>query len=280
MMDAADLRSLLQARGVVVLSGAVHSVADLERLTQSWFDRFHQPPKRMDARNDSQDGFTSRVGVAGYLLGHAEAYYRPCLPAPDVCLFWCQRAPAVAGGETTWVDGAALFNALPAPLAQRLVREQLVYESRWDRSRWQQEFHVHDEDGLKALLDADPSCRYTLDAQGELHLHYQTSALMTGNDGVRRFINGVLAHLPAISHRRYAGNVYCKPSNRIHWEGGGLIHDDALNSIIDAHDAVLNEHRWNDGDLLILDNHRVLHGRQPMARADDRVIYSRFGYWA
>jgi alpha-ketoglutarate-dependent taurine dioxygenase len=42
----------------------------------------------------------------------------------------------------------------------------------------------------------------------------------------------------------------------------------------------LHKHRWRDGDVLFIDNHRFLHGRELMDGESERVIYSRFGYWS
>lgn len=278
-MESFDWRARLDAQGVLVIHDFVQSVAHFERLSRAWFPRFHQPATRVNARSASRDGYTSQVSMAGYLLGHAEGYYRPCLPPPDVCVFWCERAPSVLGGETTWIDAAALFQALPGALGQRLLHEPVVYEAQWDLERWQAEFSVENVQQLEKLLNADPRCRYTIRADGVLHLLFQVHAAHVGRDGVARFLNGLLAHLPVVSHSRYAGNTFCRPVNQMHWATGGVLKVDEIAAIIDAHDSALKKHRWRDGDLLVLDNHRVLHGREAMMGPDQRVIYSRFGYW-
>ncbi len=152
--SSAELKKHLSLSGVVIWRGVVHTLSELERLTQSWFGRFHQPATRVDSREKSLDGYTSRVGTAGYLLGHAEGYYRPCIPQPDVCVFWCQQAPRILGGETTFIDGSALYLKLPSALASRLEEEGIVYEALWPMARWQAEFGVNDSTALKTLLKA------------------------------------------------------------------------------------------------------------------------------
>lgn len=278
--DPVELKAQLQSSGCILFRNLVHSVGQLETITRDWFGRFHQPATRVNTRGVSVDGYTSQVGTVGNLLGHSEGYYRPCFPPPDVCVFWCKRAPRVQGGETTWLDGAELFNALPANLAERMLQEPIVYESLWSSDRWQAEFNVSDVTALKSLLDADSRCRYSLKEMGnELHLFFRNPGVLTDALGATRFINGLLAHLPDVRHPKYQGKVYHKPENLMHWGDGGQLDNETIHAMIDAHDSVLHKHRWQDGDLLVLDNHQIMHGRAVMTEPDERVIFSRFGYW-
>jgi len=92
-----------------------------------------------------------------------------------------------------------------------------------------------------------------------------------------------LAHLDIIDHPRYQGmSTYCKLGNRMHWGRGGQIETEVINQLLDVHDAVLRKHRWVNGDILVLDNHRLWHGRELLleAETEERLIYSRFGYWS
>ncbi len=275
-----ELRTRLAIEQVILLRDPQMSMSYFETLLASQCRAFHQPGTRINECQNSQDGYSSKVGQDNYLLGHAEGYYRPVLPPPDVCIFWCQSAPKVTGGETFWIDGSELYQALPYRLAQRLDTEGVIYEATWPIQRWQAEFRVADILSLRQLLDTDTRCRYELSSEGELHLFFKTNPIMTGSDGVKRFINGMLAHLPEIKHPRYqALPVYYKTSNKIHWGNGGLICHNDINQILDAHDALLHKHRWMDSDVLLLNNHYVLHGRVNMSMPSERVIFSRFGYW-
>lgn len=277
--DRARMLSWLKQDGCVCVRGLVNSVEQFEFLTTSWCRHFHQPATRVSARGRSEDGYSSQVSQNGRLLAHAEAYYRPALPPPDICMFWCEVAPAVHGGETSWFDGAEFHDALPPAVAQRMESEGVVYEAFWPPARWQAEFGVHEVSEVRRLLSADHRCRYTFSDSGDLHLFFKVNPIVLGADGRKRFINGILAHLPKINHPRYLDeSIYCKPTNRMHWGAGGEIHADVINLILDAHDSVLRKHRWMSGDLLIVDNHRVMHGRESMAEGGERVIFSRFAH--
>ena len=58
---------------------------------------------------------------------------------------------------------------------------------------------------------------------------------------------------------------------------GEPLSDELDCALIDAHDAVQQRHRWRAGDLLVIDNTRVMHGREMTAEPCERVIISRFG---
>lgn len=274
-----QLAALLGQHGRILLRGA-ENLSAVEVLSRRTFARFHQPATRANLRSQDGDGFSSQVGKDTRLLGHAESYYRPCLPPPDVCIFYCEKAPVVAGGETFLIDGAELFRVLPSSIAQRLEIEGIVYECTWLPDRWAVEFGVSDVDDLRRLLDADSCCDYSVNDEQILHLFFKAPAIRVDTHGHRIFINGMLTHLPHIEHRRYADFfTYARPSNRIHWGGGGLLDNDTVCQLIDAHDHVLQKHRWRDGDVLLIDNHRFLHGRELTCGEGERIIYSRFGYW-
>ena len=192
--DRASMLDRLQRSGCLCLRGAVHSLAQFEAVTGRWLRQFHQPATRVSTRERSDDGFTSQVAKTGRLLAHAEAYYRPCVPPPDICVFWCEVALSVAGGETSWFDGAEFHDALPAAVAQRLEAEGIVYEALWPVTRWQAEFGVLSIPNLRCLLDADQRCVYTLSGDGDLHLKFKVNPIVVAADGSKRFVNGMLAH--------------------------------------------------------------------------------------
>ncbi len=273
------ISALLSEHGAAVVRGGEFTVATLELLTRRLFRQFHQPATRADLRWATGDGYSSKVRKDTRLLAHAEAYYRPCISPPDVCVFFCEKAPQVSGGETFIIDGNELYNALPSDMAHRLETEGIIYESFWSRERWQAEFHTSDVNVLRDMLDRDGRCQYELLQDDELHLFFKTQPILYDQLGRKYFINGMLAHLHQVDHSRYENvPIFTRPSNRVYWGGGRLVDNTDICRLIDAHDTVMYKHRWLDGDVLLIDNHFVLHGREWMESPGERIIYSRFGY--
>lgn len=277
--NPADLKERLEAQGWLVIRDAVRSVEQFEHISKLWFSQFHRSATRHDRNQSSQDGLSLQVRSSGHLLAHAEGYYRPCLPPPDVGLLWCKTAPKGPGGETSLFDGAAFFNALPRTIAERLENEKVIYELSWPKDRWNLEFSTSSIEHIRDVFTKNGNIFFEFDANENLHIHYHAEALVEDAHGQKRFINGLLAHLPSVTHPIYVGNVVTRPQNRVFWQDMTPWDSVDIDSIIDAHDHVMQRHRWQDGDLLIVNNHTHLHGRVALAKPEAREIFSRFAYW-
>ena len=69
------------------------------------------------------------------------------------------------------------------------------------------------------------------------------------------------------------------PSNEVSWADGRAFSRSDINAVIDVHDALKAGQPWVVGDLLVLDNRRVLHGRNEQESSRPRTLLSRFGFW-
>jgi alpha-ketoglutarate-dependent taurine dioxygenase len=275
--DPAQLKEQIEDGGAILLRGYRWDLAAFEALTLGLCDRFHEVGTRVRLRQPG-DGYTSEVFRENFtLLGHSEGTYRPWPPPPEVCIFGCITPPAVPGGETLVVDGVAFARALSAELRQRLLESGVRYESHWGRERWQAEFGVADTPALHALLRQLPGVRYAVEGE-HLHLLYTTAALAPTPSGDLAFANGVLAHLSHIAHPRYGkARVHANGSNRVYFGDGSELDDAVINHLIDVHDRIAHPHRWQAGEVLILDNRRFMHGRRMTTVPCERVLVSRFG---
>ena len=278
--NPSDLRERLDAQGWLIIRDEVRSVAQFEKVSKLWFSQFHMSATRHDRDQSSPDGLSLKVRSSGHLLAHAEAYYRPCLPPPDVGLLWCKTAPKGVGGETSLFDGAAFFDALPTAIAERLDNEKVVYELSWPKDRWILEFSTSSAEQLSNLFLRNENIFFDFETNEHLHLHYHAEAVTEDNQGKKRFVNGLLAHLPSVTHPNYVGNVFTRPHNRVFWQDMSPWGSIDIDPIIDAHDHVLQRHRWQEGDLLMINNRTHLHGRVALATPEPREIFSRFAYWS
>lgn len=265
--------------GVVLLRASekvgLHS---FEALTKYFCDVFHDVGTRQKLLIPSGDGYTSEVFRQNFiLLGHTEGSYRPIPLPPEVCFFMCQT-PAGVGGETTLVDGAEMLELLPTWLVEKFLREGVIYECLWDRARWQAELKVDSVKNLYQLLSTQLEIKYQILADDLLHVKFPLPAVTYSLCGKKVFANAILAHLPYINHPQYSGApVYCNPNNKVYFGDGGIISDDVVNVLINAHDKVLYRHAWVAEDILIIDNTRYMHGRTTAADMGERIIISRFG---
>jgi hypothetical protein len=214
------------------------------------------------------------------LLGHSERAYRPCRSMPDYCFFLCMEAPASEhyGGSTTLVDGQQMIAELPPELLARLCHEGVIYSMEWGPDRWQQEFGVSCRDELERLLEAASDVSFRL-REESLSLRWQTSPfLRSWSNGKEAFANGILAHLPSIPHQELAAqHTYCNPTNKVFWGSGELMNDASVCQLINAHERCVIAPPWRKGEILILDNLRIMHGRRLLHFSSTRRIIGRFG---
>jgi hypothetical protein len=198
--NPSDLKEKLDAQGWLIIRDEVCSVEQFEQVSKLWFSQFHTSATRHDRNQSSPDGLSLQVRSSGHLLAHAEGYYRPCLPPPDVGLLWCKTAPQGAGGETSLFDGAAFFDALPTAIAERLEKENVIYELSWPKDRCNLEFSTSSVEQLVKMFEVNKSISFNFNIDEHLHLHYHAKAVTEDTLGRRRFINGFLAHLPLVTH--------------------------------------------------------------------------------
>ena len=273
-------KQVLDEKGEVLLRGLKLDQLTFESFTTLFCQHFFRVTSRENYRQKSGDGFTTIAPPENFtLLGHSEVQYVPCIKTPDTGFFFCQAAPNVAGGESFFIDGGAMFQSLPVELQDRLKHQNIIYEFLWEPQRWQAQYNIKTEEELHNVLRTIKNIRYTL-KEGWLHVFYTASAIAKLKDGSIAFSNAILPHLPYIDHPRYVGKtVYTKGTNQIYWENGEAFSTETVNQLIDAHDKHKHCHVWENNDLLIFDNFRYLHGREEMVTFSERTILTRFGYF-
>jgi alpha-ketoglutarate-dependent taurine dioxygenase len=274
-----DLKDEFLNKGFVIINSQTMDLDNFEFFTKKFSSHFHNVGIRSSLKDKTGDGYTTHTRNNNFiLLGHSEGMYRPYPPPPDLCFFMCVISPKSLGGETTFADSVQLLNNLPLDLKNKLITLGVIYQSLWEPSRWQAEFGVESENSLRMILDALPECNYSMERE-ILNIRSHMKAVHLTRQGFWGFTNGILAHLPSINHPRYSElPVYTNSNNSIYFGNGDKFSDVEINQMIDVYDQTMIKHRWSDGDILILDNMRFLHGRLNTEKDCERLILSRFGW--
>lgn len=268
----------LRQSGAVLLRGFSSSLAEFQLFSGKFCPDFHQVGTRRAVDDAQSDGHTSEVPHRNFnLFAHSEGTYRPIPPPPELCFFNCVQAPDCKGGETLLFDGCRFLEKLPGELRHRFAQQGIIYQAVWDTKRWQTEFRVDSLAQLDLLLENHPKCRYRV-LGDDIEVRCQMPAIQRSLGGLAAFANGLLAHLPHISHPRWQDrNTYSKATNRVFFGDGEEISDALINTLIDIQDEIAVAHSWLADDLLILDNKRTMHGRCMTEGESSRQIRSRFG---
>ena len=218
---------------------------------------------------------TVTAGSAGIAL-HREASYAPAAPA--LLMFHCVRA-AADGGETTVCDGVRLLDALPAPLRRFAEDARIVWENDVADGRWQRMCGADEPDAALAATEAwhrmlMPWESLSVGFTGRsmtvcLGTRCVTPALF---DGTPTFCNSVL-----LMATHPGGDSYVEEHLRLRMADGTPFPADVLDAIAGVAEAHTEAVPWRAGDIVVVNNTRMMHGRRPFTDPRRRILV-RTGY--
>ncbi|MFF3429323.1 TauD/TfdA family dioxygenase [Streptomyces sp. NPDC002602] len=202
---------------------------------------------------------------------------------PSLMLFGCVQAPE-EGGATTVADSTAVLEALPGELTDRFEREGwLLTRSYNDEigASVAEAFGTEDRDVI-ARHCRDNAIDFDWLPDGTLRTTQRRSAVVRHPIGGQRCWFNQIAFLnewtldPEI--REYLADEYGAdglPFNTLHGNGEPLTEDTVrrINSVYEAHTV---RRPWQTGDLLLLDNLRTAHAREPF-RGPRNVVVAMAG---
>ncbi len=200
------------------------------------------------------------------LLWHNEDSFRAQWPAH--LWFACAR-PADTGGETTVADSRTILAALGAA-GERMAREGVMYVRRFGDGlgqSWEHVFGTADpaevearcaEQGIDAAWDGDRLVTRTIlpvvfrhprtgaDCWVGQVLHFHPAAL---SDAARTSLSALYGDDALPRDCRHAD--------------GSPIPDDVVHALVERYEETERACRWEPGDVLVVDNVLVAHGRRP-----------------
>ena len=199
---------------------------------------------------------------------HHELSY--ALEFPGLLLFACLTAPA-GGGATAVADGPAVLRALPAGLVQRFEREGWVLTRNYNEdigASVEQAFGTGDRHAVESYCRAN-AIEFDWQPGGGLRTRQRRSAVVRHPVTGQRCWFNQIAFLnertidPEV--REYLVEVYGQdglPFTTLFGNGDPVGADvvDLLNATYEAHTA---REPWQAGDLLLVDNIRTAHSREP-----------------
>jgi alpha-ketoglutarate-dependent taurine dioxygenase len=217
------------------------------RFSTATLGRVHAGQNR---RKVAADEATSTVDLGKQHVGpHAEMGYSPI--RPDLLWFYCARPPA-DGGETTLFDGEDVWLKLPERLREKCASHDLIYS--FDESGpelWPLFTGVAaDRDETLELLAALPGVSYVARDNGKIDIAYQVPAApLSRYHGVPAFANSIIPS--ESSGVTFADGTPVRSADRL--------------SILDTCEELVTLVEWQRGDVVMVDNSRMMHGRRPFS---------------
>jgi alpha-ketoglutarate-dependent taurine dioxygenase len=222
------------------------------------------------ARRAYPDGVysASKWPASQQMCMHHELSY--ALEFPRTMLFACLVAPAT-GGATAVADGPAVLAALPAELVSRFEREGWVLTRNYNEdigASVADAFGTDDRGAVERYCRANAT-EFEWQPDGGLRTRQRRSAVVRHPQTGQRCWFNQIAFLnertidPEI--REYLVDVYGADGLPFTtcFGHGDPIGADIVQLLNEAYEAHTVREPWQDGDLLIVDNVRTAHGREP-----------------
>lgn len=264
-IDVAAVRATLERDGALLLRGFATTLNSFGDLTAALCSSsvFNESPHRdlLDKRSGVQ---TVNKGGDPFPL-HPELSREPW--RPDVCMFACLGAPGV-GGQTNVCDGIAVVEGLSSSLRAEVEDRKLIYIQRAL------------PEVLKFWLGTEtPSDEQLTNPPASSPYQFRRA-----QGGVLRvftrpvFEQTAFQDKPAWANFLLFARDYLRKRNIPLLEGVGEFPDEWLDEIRQVTRRHTYAHRWQTGDVLVVDNSRFMHGRRAIADAEERRIATSFGY--
>jgi alpha-ketoglutarate-dependent taurine dioxygenase len=208
---------------------------------------------------------------------HHELSY--VLEPPGRMLFACLSAPT-AGGATAVADAPSVLDALPPDLVQRFEREGWLLTRTYNDeigATIEESFGTADRDAVEAYCRAH-AIEFDWQPDGALRTRQRRSAVVRHPVTGRRCWFNQIAFLNewtiAPEVREYLVDIYGDdglPFNTRFGDGDPIGEDvvTVLNEVYEAHTV---REPWQAGDLMLVDNVRTAHSREPFEGTREVVV--------
>ncbi|RRR86289.1 TauD/TfdA family dioxygenase [Streptomyces sp. RP5T] len=189
---------------------------------------------------------------------------------PGLLLFACLEAPA-SGGATPLADASAVLRDLPRELVSRFERDGWLLTRAYHEeigASVEEAFGTDDRDAVERYCRRH-AIEFAWQDDGSLRTRQRRGAVLRHPDGGPPCWFNQIAFLnewttePEV--REYLVDMYGAdglPFNT-RFGDGSPIDADVVRTINEVYDAHTVRAPWQDGDLLLVDNIRTAHGREP-----------------
>lgn len=267
-----DVLSALKNEGWVLLRGQNYKVDTFSQLMRQLCQTLTYDPARQNITSEAQ-----KVDAGPHAIGlHIENGNTP-MP-PDVIAFFSELS-ASKGSQTTMCDGYAVYQALSPALKQLFMQPmrisrylpKLIWQTYVATALKREDIESISLEDLKRFIDQTTSQTLThfIEPQADGGVRYilQIPAIREDNlSSKQAFANTILG--PSFN--------YEKPEFTL--ADGSSVDNALIDELTQICEAYTQEITWQNGDVLVLDNKRIMHGRRQIEVAlTERKLYVAMG---
>jgi alpha-ketoglutarate-dependent taurine dioxygenase len=268
--NRAELRVMVAEHGSVLVRGLGLGATDVEAVLRSLATGLMIEREAFDVRRVHAEGVYAATNWAPgqQMCSHHELSYR--CEVPGLIMFACLKGPD-AGGETGVADAATVLEALPPKLTERFEQEGWALVRSYNEEIGASvgvSFGTDDRDAVEAYCRAN-AIEFEWQPDGGLRTRQRRSAVIRHPvTGQRCWFNQIAflnewTLMPEV--REYLVEEYGLdglPFNT-QYGNGDPIGAEIVNAINDVYEANIVREALQTGDLMLIDNIRTAHSRQP-----------------
>jgi len=274
------LDAMLLQYGAILFRGfPVRSPADFRQVAESASSGLLDYSERAAARKEvSPRVFTSTEYPSSATIPlHHEMSYSHNWPAK--IFFYCSIPPG-AGGRTPIADDRRIFGLIPEAIRERFRRHRVMYVRNYGTGvdlRWQEAFQTADREAVEAYcrksgaefawLENDRL--RTRQIRQAVVTHPRTAATVWFNHA-HLFHHSSLA--PDVAQALLSAFREDELPRNVFYGDGSPIEAQVLDDIRGIYDREAVRFEWRQGDVLLLDNFLVSHGREPFTAPREILV--------
>jgi len=264
------LMEILAVHGAVLVRRAAYDAATLNAVAGAVGGELLTYTERSTPRSKvSGNVYTSTEYPANQtIVQHNESAYSAGYPR---WLFFASVVPAETGGETPLADSRSVVDELPTGLVARFREKGIVYTRAFREGMgltWQESFQTEDRHQVETYCRTH-GIEYTWTEDDGLRTRHHRPALVTDPVSGREswFNQAHLFHtsnLPPAT-REALGEMFAEEDmpRSAYYGDGTPIADEDMDLVRAALDKCVHAFPWERGDLLMVNNLLVSHGRRP-----------------
>lgn len=266
-----DIEARLSAHGGILFRGfGVGTPEELDRIVRAVSGETLEYTYRSTPRTRVQgEIYTSTEYPADQSIPlHNEMSYTRSWPRK---IFFCCAVAAPVGGETPIADSRGVYRRIDPEIREKLARLGVTYVRNYGSGidlPWQDVFQTSDREAVEELCRR-AGIEFEWRGEDELRTR-QTCQAVTVHPGTGEPVWFNQAHLFHVSGlpnalRESLLSTFAEedlPRNALYGDGTPF-EPEVLAAIRAAYEAETMEFPWQEGDVLLLDNVLVAHGRRP-----------------
>ena len=189
---------------------------------------------------------------------HGEMYYQQNIPL--MLWFFCANPP-LADGETTVCDGRQFFHEISSSTKELFNKKKLKFTVSISKEEWQKKYQTDNLNTLEKICHKN-NTHLTVNDDQSILIEYICPAIIPSRCGKYQvFINSLLPT------KQLSSKI-------LKFEDNSEIPEEVVFELNEIAEKITTEISWQKGDILMIDNTRILHGRRAFAD-DQRDIYIR-----